>query len=58
MSESTPPGLTLRGINQRYVSNEELAGGVMEKSKAAIDSGFYVVGCRSVRSNSSEMEEY
>lgn len=33
-----------KGIDQRYVSSEELASGVMEKSRAAIDSGFYVVG--------------
>ena len=45
---------TFRGIDERYVSNEELASGVMEKSKAAIDSGFYVVGSQSVRANFSE----
>jgi hypothetical protein len=45
---------TFRGIDERYVSNEELASGVMEKSKAAIDSGFYVVGSQSVKANFSE----
>ena len=45
---------TFRGIDERYVSREELASGVMEKSKAAIDSGFYVVGSQSVRANFSE----
>ncbi len=44
---------TFRGIDERYVSDEELASGIMEKSKAAIDSGFYVVGS-SVRANFSE----
>jgi hypothetical protein len=44
---------TFRGIDERYVPNEELASGVIEKSKAAIDSGFYVVGFQSVRANVS-----
>ncbi len=35
---------TFRGIDERYVSDEKLASGITEKSKAAIDSGFYVVG--------------
>ncbi len=43
---------TFRGVDERYVSNEELASGVMEKSQAAMDSGF--VGSQSVRSNFSE----
>ena len=45
---------TFRGIDERYVSSEELASGVMEKSKAAIDSGFHIVGSQSVRANFSE----
>ncbi|MBA2591458.1 MAG: class I SAM-dependent methyltransferase [Gammaproteobacteria bacterium] len=45
---------TFRGIDERYVSHEELASRVMERSKAAIDSGFYVVGSQSVRANLSE----
>jgi hypothetical protein len=45
---------TFRGIDERYVSSQELASGVIEKRKAAIDSGFYVVGSQSVRANFSE----
>ena len=49
---------TFRGIDERYVSNEELASRVMEKSKAAIDAGFYVVGSQSVRANFSEWKKH
>jgi hypothetical protein len=48
---------TFRGIDEHYVSNEEFASGVMEKSKAAMDSGFYVVGSRSVRADFSEWKD-
>jgi hypothetical protein len=40
-----------RGIEERYVSSEDLASGVLEKSKVAVDSGFYVVRFQSVRTN-------
>lgn len=40
-----------RGIDERYVSSEDLASGVIEKSKVAIDSGFYVGRFQSVRTN-------
>ncbi|MCA1603889.1 MAG: class I SAM-dependent methyltransferase, partial [Acidobacteria bacterium] len=40
-----------RGIDERYVSSEDLASGVLEKSKVAIDSGFSVVRFQSVRTN-------
>jgi hypothetical protein len=42
-----------RGIDERYVPSEDLASGLLEKGKAAVDPGFYVVGFQSVRAKVS-----
>jgi hypothetical protein len=63
MSESVPPGPDryhqdgLIRIHNDDFMDEEPASGVMEKSQAAADSGFYVVGSQSVRSNLSEYSQ-
>ena len=50
---SRRPEYTL--VHRRAVlSSEEHASGVIEKSQAAINSGFYVVGSQFVRANFSE----
>ena len=45
---------TFAGIDPRFISDSEREAGVMEGSRAMLDSGFYVDQVESVRSNFSE----
>jgi hypothetical protein len=45
---------TFKGLDERFVSKEEKEGGVIEKSKHLLDTGFYVSGIDSVKANFSE----
>jgi hypothetical protein len=45
---------TFSGLDERYVAAEELAEGILEKNRQAIDSGFYVTAPESVVKNFSE----
>jgi Macrocin-O-methyltransferase (TylF) len=45
---------TFRGIDLRYVSEEELAGGIAEKNAKSIASNFYTFDVEAVRQNFSE----
>ena len=45
---------TFKGIDERYVTPQELEGGVLEKNKKLIESGGYVQGSEAARKNFSE----
>jgi hypothetical protein len=45
---------TFQGLDERFISDEEKAGGAMKNSKGALEKGFYVDGVDSVRANFSE----
>ena len=45
---------TFGGLDLRYVSEEELASGAVEKNQSMIDSGFYTVDIEPVRQNFAE----
>lgn len=45
---------TFAGIDERFVSDREKEGGVLNRNKRDLDSGFYTVAPESVRSNFSE----
>ena len=45
---------TFKGIDERYVTPQELEGGVLEKNKKLMESGGYVQGSEAARKNFSE----
>jgi len=47
---------TFKGIDARFVSEEDLAAGVINKNEELLQTGFYVQGADSVRANFSEWE--
>jgi hypothetical protein len=50
--ETVLPSRYVQG-DERYVSTEKLASGVIDHMKAAIDPSFYVAGFQSVKANVS-----
>ena len=45
---------TFQGLDPKYVSEGERAGGILDKNRELLDNGFYVSGVESVRRNFSE----
>lgn len=45
---------TFSGLDRRYVSDKEIAAGILEKNQELKNLGFYVSGVESVRNNFSE----
>jgi hypothetical protein len=45
---------TFSGLDERFVSEQELDSGVMERNEDSLKSGFYVPGVETVRENFSE----
>jgi Macrocin-O-methyltransferase (TylF) len=45
---------TFNGIDERYVTTQELEGGVLEKNKKLIESGRYIQGSEAARINFSD----
>jgi hypothetical protein len=45
---------TFSGLDERYVSNDEKSGGVLDRNKNEIKSGFYTTNLDAVRNNFSE----
>jgi hypothetical protein len=45
---------TFKGLDQKYVSSDELRDGIMGKNEALIENGFYVTSVDNVKDNFSE----
>ena len=57
MGQDRPPLLsahTFSGLAERYVSVEEKKGGVLERNRRELDSGFYTTSVDAVRANFAE----
>lgn len=47
---------TFGGLDERYVSPDELASGVMDKNRGALSSGFYTTSVDAVRANFAQWQ--